>query len=102
MGKHRHYAPDFKARIVLEVLQGEKSQAQICRENNLADDLVTHWRHEFLAHAVEVFQAGHNRSAEQQRLVELERLVGQLTLELSILKKASTLLDSPRRRNGNL
>ncbi len=99
MGKHRQYTPDLKVRVVLEVLQGEKSQAQICREHNLTEDLVTHWRHEFLEHAVEIFQAGHARSAEQQRIVELERLVGQLTLELNILKKASTLLDSPRHRN---
>ncbi len=101
MGKHRQYTPEFKARIVLEVLKGEKSQAQICRENNVKDDMVTYWRREFLEHAADIFSAERTRSAEQQRIVELERLVGQLTLELSILKKVSALLDSPGRRNGN-
>lgn len=101
MGKHRQYTPEFKVHVVMEVLKGEKSQAQICRENNIKDDLVTYWRREFSEHATDIFSAERTRTHEQQRIVELERLVGQLTLELSILKKVSTVLDSPGRRNGN-
>ena len=100
MGQHKQYSPEFKVKVVLESLQGQKSQAQVCRENNVADELVSRWRQEFLGRASEIFTTARTRSAEQERIVELERLVGQLTLELNILKKASQLWVSPARRNG--
>jgi transposase-like protein len=31
MGKYREYAAEFKVRVVLEALRGQKSQAEICR-----------------------------------------------------------------------
>ena len=37
--------------------------------------------------------------AEQARIAELERMIGRLTMELEVLKKASSLLGS-RGRNG--
>jgi transposase-like protein len=39
MGKYRTYDAELKARVVLEALQGQKTAAQICRENGIADDL---------------------------------------------------------------
>lgn len=101
MGKHKQFSPEFKVKVVLEALQGQKSQAQVCRENNVADELVSRWRQEFLERAPEIFMTARTRSAEQERITELERLVGQQTLELNILKKASPLWLSPSRRNGS-
>ena len=76
-------------------------EAQVCREHNVADELVSRWRQEFLERAPQIFMTARTRSAEQERIVELERLVGQLTLELNILKKASQVWVSPSRRNGS-
>lgn len=87
MGKHKQYSPEFKFKVVVESLQGQKTQAQVCRENNVADELVSRWRQEFLQRGPEIFSTAHTHSAEQERIIELERLVGQLTLELNILKK---------------
>lgn len=101
MGKHKQYSPEFKFKVVVESLQAQKSQAQVCREHNVADELVSRWRQEFLERGPEIFSTARTRSAEQERLIELERLVGQLTLELNILKKASNLWVSPSRRNGS-
>ena len=101
MGKHKQYSPDFKFKVFVESLQGQKSQAQVCRENNVADELVSRWRQEFLERGSDIFSTARTRSAEQERIIELERLVGQLTLELNILKKASNLWVSPSRKNGS-
>ncbi len=100
MGKHRQFSPEFKLKVVLESLEGQKSQAQIAREHNLDDELVSRWRQEFLERAPSLFTTMQSRSAEQERIAELERLVGQLTLELNILKKASSLLTSTSAKNG--
>ncbi len=100
MGKHRKFSPELKLKVVLESLEGQKSQAQIAREHNLDDELVSRWRQEFLERAPSLFATMQTRSAEQERIAELERLVGQLTLELNILKKASSLLTSASAKNG--
>jgi transposase len=101
MGKHRQYSPEFKLKVVLEVLQGQKSQAQVCRENNIADELLSRWRQEFLERAPGLFASSRSALLEQQRNAELERLVGQLTLELNAAKKLSSLLTSHPARNGS-
>lgn len=98
MSKHKSYDPALKAKVVLEALQGGKTMAQVCREYNLAEDLVCRWRQQFLERAPHLF-AEPKRSAEEQQIAELERLIGQLTVELSATKKVSTLLSS-RWSNG--
>jgi transposase-like protein len=100
MGKRKFYTPEFKAKVVLEALQGQKTAAQICRENAIADDLLSRWRQEFLERAPLIFATSRQDSAEQARIAELERLVGCLTLELTAVKKASSLLTSRSRSAG--
>ena len=34
----RKYSPEFKARVVLEPLRADVSQAEICRRYNIASD----------------------------------------------------------------
>ena len=84
MGKHRSsYSPHFKAKVALEALRGERSQAAISRTHNLNGEVVSRWRHQLVQGAAEVFKSPADTSTEQQRIAELERLVGALTLELS-------------------
>ena len=49
---------------------------------------------------VQVVEQDDKRSVEQERIGELERLIGRLTMELEIAKKASGVLSSPLSRNG--
>jgi hypothetical protein len=42
----------------------------------------------------QVFERGKDRDKRDQRIAELERLVGRLTMELEISKKISSILDS--------
>lgn len=94
MGKYRSYSAEFKVQVVLEALKGQKTEAQICREHNIAPDLLTHWKQNFLERAPQLFQTKQQQSTEQERIADLERLVGQLTMELAASKKVSKLLHS--------
>ena len=40
----RQYSPQFKLQIVLELLKGEQSAAQIAREHGLGYDLLSRWK----------------------------------------------------------
>jgi len=62
--------------------------------------LVNDWKAQFLAAAPQVFEKGAPSSGEAERIAELEQMVGKLTMQLEIAKKASRLLDGTSRRNG--
>lgn len=102
MTKRRAFSAQFKRETVLEGLRGEKSVAQLCRERDITDSLYYKWWDEFIANAPDLFadkrQKGTDENAE--RIAELERLVGRLTMELEIAKKASLLLGSRWKANG--
>ncbi len=101
MNKRRRFTPAFKAQVVLEVLTGAKNSAQACREYGLKDSVLSRWRREFLERAPQAFAGEKAQNRCEERIAELERLVGRLTLELEVAKKASLLLCSPRERNGS-
>ncbi len=90
--KHRTFSPEFKAQAVLAVLSGSQTAAEICREYQIKPDLFSKWKTAFLANAAKVFERESAVDPQQARIVELERMVGRLTLELEVAKKASTLL----------
>lgn len=100
MQKHRTFKPEFKARVILQLLSGEKSAAQICREHRLSDQLLANWKKQFLENADSIFDQVRVGSLEQERIAELERMVGRLTMELEAAKKASLLLTPRSQRNG--
>ena len=99
MAKRRTFSPEFKAQIVLEVLTGAKSGAQICREHQIKDSVLSRWKQEFIERAPQLFERGERQNHEEERTAELERLVGRLTMELEMSKKVSLLLTS--RQNGS-
>jgi transposase len=99
MRKRRNFSAAFKTQVVLQLLSGEKSQAELCREHQINGQLLNTWKSHFLAHASSVFES-HNPAPEQERVAELERMVGKLTMQLDIAKKASTLLGGMSPRNG--
>lgn len=100
MGKRRKFTPEMKAQVALSVLTGTKTAAQLCREHGLKPELVTRWKHELVREASLVFGRDHQRSEEQEKIAELERLVGRLTMQLEIAKKASRLLGLDENGNG--
>lgn len=94
----RNFTAEFKAKVVLEIISGRKSAAELCREYSLKPDLVSQWKNQFLANAAQVFESASQADPQQARIQELERLAGKQSLELEILKKALTLLP---RKNGS-
>jgi transposase len=93
---HRRFTPELKARVVLELISGTTSLAEACRQYNLKPQTVSRWKAEFLEKAPQLFRGREQSSQEQARIAELERMIGRLTLELEIAKKASAIL------SGNL
>lgn len=102
MAKRRAFTAEFKSRVVLEVLSGVKKAAEVCREHNIKPALLSRWKAEFLENAPKVFEPDEHRSEDRARIRELERLLGQKTMELEIAKKASNILTAHQSRNKKL
>jgi len=107
MRQRRNFSAEFKAKVVLEIISGTKSAAEICREHNMKPDLLSHWKNQFLTNASKVFENG--KEADPQP-VRMEELAGKQSLEIEILhlpwravpgKKALTILPQSHKRNSS-
>jgi transposase-like protein len=93
MAKRRTFTPEFKSKVVLEMLVEGKSMAQASREYGIKDSVLSRWKQQFIERAPQVFDQGQAQDGRDQQIAELERLVGRLTLELDASKKLSKYLD---------
>ncbi len=98
--RRRSFTAEFKARIVLQALTGAHTQAELCRQHGLKAELVTRWKDAALDRLPTLFQGEDQQGRDQARIAELERMVGRLTMELEVAKKASALLPSVLTRGG--
>jgi transposase len=64
MTTRRRFTATFKANVVLEVLCGAKTAAEVCREHNLKPQLLSDWKAHFLAQAPSVFDSGRNQDEQ--------------------------------------
>ena len=101
-GQRRAFAPQFKAKLVLELLSGAASQAELCRKHNLKPQLLAHWKAATLDNLHVLFQDDGQSSQDHIRIAELEQLVGRQAYELEILKKASRMLPGLPSSSGRL
>ena len=86
--KRRNFTPAFKAEVVLEALTSESSQAELCRRHNLSEDPLSKWERQLLENAEPLFEPPDKQTDEAtERIAQLEKLVGRLTLALYMEKK---------------
>jgi transposase-like protein len=96
MNKRNRYTSEFKTKVVLEVLREEQTVNQIAAKYDLAPPMVSRWKSEFLEKAHSVFERETENKEKlkqeyQEKEERLQKLVGQLSVELDWLKKKSGL-----------
>ena len=96
MEKRNRYTAEFKAKVVLEVLREEQTVNEIAGKYELSPVMISRWKSEFLERATTVFEKKTNETEKMRKDYEskqehLEKLVGQLTVEVDWLKKKSGL-----------
>ncbi len=99
MKERRTYSPEFKARVVLELISGKKGLMEASREYQIKDSVLSRWKQEFLERAGQVFENPVRSNSQDERIAELERLVGRLTLQLDMAKKVLGYSGFPPREN---
>lgn len=84
----RTYDAEFKQAVVAELLAGDKRAVQICRERRIDVQTLRRWRHEYEQVGLAAWQQPAASPTLETRVADLERLLGQLTVENAMLKKA--------------
>lgn len=89
------YNAEFKQDVVEEFIRGDKRGAQIARERAIDYQTLRKWRLEYDQRGVDAWsKPSVVLATNEARIAELERVIGQQTLEILVLKKALTLARS--------
>jgi transposase len=95
--KRRNHSSEFKAQVALEAVRGVKTVNEIAAQYEVHPVQVSTWKKDLLDRLPEVFGRPTNPNGEhdQKRTEQLERKVGQLTMEVDWLKKKCKQLHLP-------
>jgi transposase len=85
--KYRKFTAQQKTELVLASLRGQKTVAEICRENEVSETLLRGWREHFLAAGAQRLEGKAERTEVQElrrQVSRLERALGRKTMEVEV------------------
>jgi len=94
MEKRRNFKPEEKAKNVIEILKEEKTLNEIAAEYEIHPNQLSRWKAEFLNNAGRAFSKETDeiekvKQSYEKEKDELLRQIGQLSYEITWLKKKS-------------
>ena len=91
--QRRRYSADWKAKVALEAIKGQRTVQEIASHYEVHPTLVTHWKTQLLEGAAEIFSNGKRAAADadEELKAELYQQIGKLQVEVDWLKKKSGL-----------
>lgn len=94
--KSRRFSREFKLQVLREI-EGGLRPAEVCRKYELSQRLISKWRKKLFEEGERAFLRGPVISSESQTVADLERKIGQQTMEISFLKKVLQRLETRMR-----
>ena len=87
MTKRRGFTPDFKAKVALEALRGDKTIQQIATKHKLHPTQVGTWKRQAMDGLGAVFANGVDKAGadHQAEVHDLHAKIGELTVERDFL-----------------
>ena len=96
MRVRRTFTKEFKREVVELVVTGKTSQLEISRKYNISPVVISRWKAEY--HQGKFFENNDPDTTRLEiRVRELERLIGELTLENRTLKKMIELVEPQKK-----
>ena len=95
--KRKQYNSEFKARVALEAVRGEKTTSELASQYQLHPTVINNWKRQLTEGASSLFEKGtetakNNQTNQQAQLDELYRQIGQLKVERDFLATRSAQL----------
>jgi len=98
MRNQRTFSPEFKRQVVEELLSGISTVAQLCRRHHLSSSLVYHWKRQYAKGTYD--NEPTQEAALEERVRQLEQMLGKVILENEFLKKAVRKRLAETEQNG--
>ena len=83
MGPRRNFSAEFKAKIALEALVGDKTLAELAAKHDVHPNMIAQWKRHAKESLPDVFAKKTSRGAADR-----EAKIGQLAVENDFLSKA--------------
>jgi len=92
MEKKKRKSASFKTSVVMELLRGESIEG-ISRKHGLTMAEISEWRDDFIVNGMNGFK----KKPENAKLARAERRIGQLEMELDLVKKKNEFIAKQRK-----
>jgi transposase len=99
MRAKRNYSVAFKRQVVEELLSGSATTGQLSRRYEISSGLIAHWKNRYLEGKL-IEGKSANVKALEAKIKDLEQMVGRLTMDNELLKKAMEYSLQKRRENS--
>lgn len=97
-----NYSAEFKAKVVLEAIQGEEEIGAIANKHGINPNMLRNWKKEFIENADRVFSESKQEKEIRRKEASLEKdrekmlqTIGQLTLEREYLQECFRICGRP-------
>lgn len=99
MRTKKTYSTAFKRQVVEELLSGSATMGQLSKRYDISTGLIGYWRDQYMEGKL-VEGKSANVKALEAKIKDLEQMVGRLTMDNELLKKAMGYTLQKRRENS--
>ena len=91
----KSYSGDFKAKVALEAVKGERSLSELASRYEVHPNQIREWKKQLITGLPDIFSERRRRKEENDEGVKakLYEEIGRLKVELDWLKKKSAMFD---------
>lgn len=87
MGKRRNFTDQFKAKVALEALRGEKTIQKIAARHQVHPNQVSQWKRQAVEALADVFSRGQQPGISEAEVKDLHAKFGRLAVENDFLSQ---------------
>lgn len=90
MKTRRRFTAEFKAKVALEAIRGERTISELATKHQLHPNQITQWKRQAIENLAKAFddKAADARVGREAEVTKLHAKIGQLVVERDFLAKA--------------
>ena len=83
----KKHSKQVKFKAALELYKSDKTASQVSQEYGVHQNVLQRWKKQLIEEGPEIFEDQRQKKNPSDPTAQLERKIGQLTMELDFLKK---------------
>lgn len=99
--KYRSFTADYKRQVIAAIDGGEKTLSQAARDEEISPSLLRRWRDQILFGTLQDKPTRREKQLEKE-LDQYKKKVGELTMQVELLKKIADYSAQVRKSNGSV